>query len=722
MNELHYKDRVAIVTGAGGGLGKSYALLLGARGAKVVVNDLGGGRHGDGKSSSLADAVVNEIKSKGGQAVADYNSVVEGEKIIKTAIDNFGRIDILINNAGILRDKSFAKISDQDWDLIHAVHVKGAFKTTQAAWEVFKKQKYGRVIMTSSNAALYGNFGQANYSAAKSALVGLTNTLAIEGAKYNINVNVIVPTAASRLTEDILPPDLFQEMKPELIAPVVAYLCHESCKDTGNIIDTALGFAAKVHSVRSQGAILRKTPKDIVTIESVRDNWSSVVNMKEAKRLATISEVTGGMVQSLQNFEEDHKKYGGKYVVTDLFSYNSKDLIVYALGVGASVEDESNLRFLYENHELFNSLPTFFIIPGMLGVLTSDIVQKNLPPGKEANATNILHGEHYLEVLDDLPDTSANLVTKSFLVDLLDKGSGAVAIINSETYAGQNLLFRNQLSIFIVGQGGFNGPRTSKNAIQPVAPPKRPADAVVEQKTSVDQAALYRLSGDFNPLHIDPNMAVATGSKKPILHGLCSLGFSTRHILQKYGGNDPNNFKAVKARFAKTVLPGQTLQTEMWLEGNRVFFQTRVKETNTVAISGAYVDLKSVTHSGPRAEVTSGAALNSDGVFIRIRDAVKTNKAKAKTVNGVFLFNITNEGKTAKQWTLDLKSAYSVYEGTPKDTKADTTLTLSDGDMVELAAGKLNPQAAFMKGKLKVGGNLLLTQKLAPLLKTEAKL
>uniref|UniRef100_A0A2H1W3G5 SFRICE_022336 n=1 Tax=Spodoptera frugiperda TaxID=7108 RepID=A0A2H1W3G5_SPOFR len=162
MDQLRFDGRVAVVTGAGGGLGKAYALLLASRGAKVVVNDLGGARDGVGKSN-FADAVVKEIKDKGGIAVADYNNVVEGEKIIKTALDNFGRIDILINNAGILRDRSFTKMSDQDWDLIHLVHLKGAFKTTHAAWEHFRKQKYGRVIMTSSNAGIFGNFGQANY-------------------------------------------------------------------------------------------------------------------------------------------------------------------------------------------------------------------------------------------------------------------------------------------------------------------------------------------------------------------------------------------------------------------------------------------------------------------------------------------------------------------------------------------------------------------------------
>ncbi|VEN53329.1 unnamed protein product [Callosobruchus maculatus] len=208
MPDLRFDGRVAVVTGAGAGLGRAYALLFASRGAKVVVNDLGVSRHGDGSSSNAADKVVDEIRRNGGTAVANYDSVVEGEKIIKTALDNFGKVDILINNAGILRDKSLVKMTDHDWDLIHAVHLKGSFKTSQAAFPVFKKQGYGRIIMTSSTAGLYGNFGQSNYSAAKMGLVGLSHTIAKEGGKYNIHCNVIVPTAASRLTEDILPPDL----------------------------------------------------------------------------------------------------------------------------------------------------------------------------------------------------------------------------------------------------------------------------------------------------------------------------------------------------------------------------------------------------------------------------------------------------------------------------------------------------------------------------------
>ncbi|GKT45518.1 peroxisomal hydratase-dehydrogenase-epimerase [Colletotrichum spaethianum] len=191
--QLRFDGQVVVVTGAGGGLGKAYATFFGSRGASVVVNDLGGSFKGEGTSTKAADVVVNEIKAAGGKAVANYDSVENGDKIIETAIQNFGRIDVLINNAGILRDISFKNMKDEDWDLIMKVHVRGSYKCARAAWPHFRKQKYGRVINTASAAGLFGSFGQCNYSAAKLAMVGFTETLAKEGAKYNILSNVIAP-------------------------------------------------------------------------------------------------------------------------------------------------------------------------------------------------------------------------------------------------------------------------------------------------------------------------------------------------------------------------------------------------------------------------------------------------------------------------------------------------------------------------------------------------
>nr|CAH7749030.1 unnamed protein product [Callosobruchus chinensis] len=711
MPDLRFDGRVAVVTGAGAGLGRAYALLFASRGAKVVVNDLGVSRHGDGSSSNAADKVVDEIRKNGGTAVANYDSVVEGEKIIKTALDNFGKVDILINNAGILRDKSLVKMTDHDWDLIHAVHLKGSFKTSQAAFPVFKKQGYGRIIMTSSTAGLYGNFGQSNYSAAKMGLVGLSHTIAKEGGKYNIHCNVIVPTAASRLTEDILPPDLFAELKPELIAPVVAFLCHESCEENGSIIESAAGWAGKCAIIRSNGALLRSSVVDDVTIEKVRDKWDQICDLDNSRRMNSAQEATGALLESLEGLKNKEDEENA-----DIFEFGNKDGMLYALGVGASVANPEELQFLYEYHENYSILPTFYILPAMQAVFASSI--ENVIPGKHISLEQVLHGEHYIEFVGEIP-LEGKLTTKAKVVEVLDKGTGAVIVIDAESYdENGQLVVRNQCVTFAVKAGNFGGPRTGTKAINCEPKPNRKPDISLSQKTSIDQAALYRLSGDRNPLHIDPSFAAVSGYDRPILHGLSTLGFSVRLLLSAFATHNASLFKACKARFVKPVFPGQTLRVDMWREGNRIHFETVAVETSTVVISGAYVDLKSVTVN--MSSKPSSQSLRSDAIFEFIIDEIKKNPQKAKSIGGVFLYKITKDKKEAKQWTMDLNKA-EVYEGEPKQ-KANTTLTVADEDFILLAEGKLNPQQAFMKGKLKITGNIMLAQKLQPLLKANAKL
>lgn len=371
---LRFDNRVVVVTGAGAGLGKQYALLFGSRGAKVIVNDLGGHWNGEGKSTNAADLVVDEIKNGGGTAVADYNSVVDGHKIIETAINNFGRIDILVNNAGILRDKSIVNISDDDWDKIQDVHLKGSFATTRAAWPHFKKQKFGRIIMTTSTSGLYGNFGQANYSAAKLGLVGLMNTVSIEGAKYDIRCNTICPTAASRMTKGILPDEVFDEMKPELIAPVVVYLCHEDTQETGQIIESSCGYATKYHYVRGPGSLIRDSITEVPTPEAVRAKWSKITDMSKAKHYNSNVEVSAeyiGVLQKLKNPSENSE-------FEDVYNYNFKDVILYNLGIGISTEDSDNMKFLYENHPEFSVFPTHAVIPSMVMLMSSQLTPSAL--------------------------------------------------------------------------------------------------------------------------------------------------------------------------------------------------------------------------------------------------------------------------------------------------------------------------------------------------------
>lgn len=722
---LTFDGRVVLVTGAGGGLGREYALAFGQRGAAVIVNDLGGDIKGGGRSSAAADKVVEEIRAKGGKAVANYDSVEDGEKLIQTALDAFGRIDIVVNNAGILRDRSFARTSDVDWDLIQRVHLRGSFLVTRAAWNHMKKQKFGRIIMTSSAAGIYGNFGQANYSAAKLGLLGLSNTLAIEGLKYNIHCNTVAPTAGSRLTETVMPPDLVQSLKAEYVAPLVLWLCHEACQENGGLFEVGAGWIGKLRWERSLGRTVRQRNRSM-TPEAVRDAWNEICDFTDATKPGSIQESLQTLVEVLSGVE-DERGIGanptgasnpslavGQTLPETSFSYTHMNCILYALGVGMSSREPDHLKFLYEGHEDFSCLPTFGVIPAQSAMTGLGSI-----PGLDIDFTRLLHGEQYLEMFRPLP-TSGTLTSRATVADVLDKGSGMVILLDVHTYSERELVCYNQFSVFVVGSGGFGGKRTSQKAVVTAALPDRAPDAVIVEQTSRDQAALYRLSGDWNPLHIDPSFAAMGGFKSPILHGLCSFGFAARHVLKQYAGNDVSRFKSIKVRFVKPVYPGQSLQTEMWKEENRIHIQCKVKESGDVVLSGAYIDLHteaSVSAEPPQ----TGDGLQSDLVFTeigrRIRDA---GDELVKKVNAVFGWEISKDGRTVREWTIDLKTGRgSLHRGA---SKADVTFTVSDEDFMEVVLGKLNPQQAFFAGKLKVKGNIMLSQKLEAVLKDYAKL
>jgi NAD(P)-dependent dehydrogenase (short-subunit alcohol dehydrogenase family) len=272
---LGFDGKVAIITGSGGGLGREHALLLASRGALVVVNDLGGAVDGSGSDKGAAERMVEEIKGLGGEAVADTNSVASpegGKAIVQTAVDAFGRVDIVVNNAGILRDKSFHNMTPEMWSAVIDVHLNGAYNVTSAAWPHMREQGYGRVVSTASGAGIFGNFGQANYGAAKMGLIGFTRVLAQEGAKYNIRANAIAPVALTRMTEDILG-DFGQRLQPALVSPVVVYLCHESCEATGRIFSVAGGRVAEVFIGEGPGY----TDAEL-SPESIAANWDKVTD------------------------------------------------------------------------------------------------------------------------------------------------------------------------------------------------------------------------------------------------------------------------------------------------------------------------------------------------------------------------------------------------------------------------------------------------------------
>ena len=299
MADIRFDGKVAIVTGAGGGLGRQHALELGRRGAKVVVNDLGGSMDGSGGSSAAAEAVVAEIKAAGGEAIANGSSVTDDAGValmVKQAMDTWGRIDILIANAGILRDKSFAKMDISDFELVVNVHLMGTVKPTKAVWEIMREQNYGRIVVTTSSSGMYGNFGQANYGAAKLGIIGFMNTIKLEGQKNNIHINAISPVAATRMTENLMPPAILEKLKPEYVTPGVVYLASEEAP-TGAILTAGAGAFAMTRLYETEGVYLGEGG---LSVEEVRDNWAKISDPEGQQAYVNGGEQSGKFFRKMQ--------------------------------------------------------------------------------------------------------------------------------------------------------------------------------------------------------------------------------------------------------------------------------------------------------------------------------------------------------------------------------------------------------------------------------------
>ncbi|WFD04502.1 hypothetical protein MOBT1_003212 [Malassezia obtusa] len=586
---VSYKDQTVLITGAGAGLGRAYALLFARLGANVVVNDF---------SEKNATAVVDEIKKNGGKAVASVGSVEDGEKLVKDAVDAFGSLHVVVNNAGILRDKSFTGATAEDWNAVQNVHLRGTYKVCKAAWPIFQQQKYGRIINTTSAVGIYGNFGQANYSTAKSGILGLTQTLGVEGAKYNILANTIAPNAGTAMTSTIWPQEMVDAFKPDYVAPVVAYLgSKDNTEVTRALFEVSGGWVAAVRWERSGGKAFKG--KEIGP-EKIQKNWAKITDFdpERASWPTSPSESLGDIVSNFgaadeedededESFEdpedpESVKEAKQQRPEASEFAYGDRDVILYNLSIGAT---EKQLDLVYEQAENFQAVPTWGVIPpfGAGSSLSFDFLPNFSP-------MMLLHGEQYLAIKGPIP-TEGVLVNKPQIIEVLDKGKAAAVTtrtVSTNKETGE-VVFENQSTLFIRGSGGFDGKKTGRDrgaATDANKPPARQADKVIREKTTEAQAALYRLNGDYNPLHIDPQFAQVGGFDKPILHGLCSFGISGKHVFETFGA-----FKDIKVRFTGHVFPGETLETSMWKEGNKVIFVTKVVERDTQALGAAAVTL-----------------------------------------------------------------------------------------------------------------------------------
>ncbi|MEN0067073.1 MAG: SDR family NAD(P)-dependent oxidoreductase [Myxococcota bacterium] len=712
--DLDFNGRVVVVTGAGNGLGRSHAKLFAKHGARVVVNDLGGDPNGGGGGTRAADAVVQEIREAGGEAVANYDSVVEGAKIVQTALDTYRQIDVVVNNAGILRDVTFHKMSPEDWDLVYQVHVLGAMRVTYAAWPHLREQRYGRVINTASAAGIYGNFGQSNYSMAKLGLHGFTNTLALEGRNKGVNVNTIAPLAGSRLTESLLPPDLLEALDPAHVSPLVVWLCHESCDETGGLFEVGGGYFGKLRWERAEGKMWRLGRT--FTPEMVRDAFDTITDFDGATHPTTVTESLQPIVENVQR---GPTRGGNRFIDVDealgyryperTSSYDERDLALYALGIGAAQDPNGpELSMVYESHgEGFRAAPSYGVVLATNEFLT--MAREGITaPGTHYGLDRLLHGEQMTKLERPLPP-KATLTHRARITNIYDKGKGALIETTFESFDEDgDLLVTNVVTAFIRGAGGWGGDRGPTGEVNPT--PDRDPDFVVEERTSENQALLYRLSGDWNPLHVDPNFAQAVGYERPILHGLCTLGFATRHVLSKCAPDgDPRYFESIKVRFAKTVFPGETLVTEMWKEGHTVIFQTKVKERDEVVLSNAAVTLYETIPKKapkPKADPVLSTGPTSADYFKVLRSWLSANAETAKAVGKVYRFALKDPDA---DWTLDLREATLTAGG---GAKPDCTLELAQSNLIAMLKGEKDATKMYFGGDLKVSGDVMASQRL----------
>ena len=508
-------------------------------------------------------------------------------------------------------------------------------------------------------------------------------------------------------------------MSDVYVTPLVEWLCHEDCDETGGLFEIGGGFIGKLRWERSKGKLFRLGRT--ITAEGVKNEWDKIAGFGETTHPDTIH---ASMQPIMENVEHGPSKGGNQYIDVDEAlgytfpefenGYDERDVALYALGVGAANDptDDHGLQLVYEMHGRgMQVLPTYGVIPALNAIMTM-AKQGKTAPGMNYGLDRLLHGEQYTEVMRPLP-AKAKLTHVAKIKDIFDKGKHALVVNEITTYDEDgNVLVKNELTSLIRGAGGWGGDRGPSADVN--VPPDRAPDKVVEEKIPENQALLYRLSGDWNPLHADPGFAKAFGFDRPILHGLCTFGYAGRHVIDNFAPDgDPRYFKSIRTRFADSVFPGETLRTEMWKEDGKVIFQCKVLERDSVVISNAAIDFYAEIPK-PKAKAKPKAAgggaprepISAD-IFNAIGGFVSSHPEVAEKVKTVFQFKLSNPDSV---WTINLKDGASVGQG--ETTKPQCTLEMSDADFMAMSTGKADAMKLFSTGKLKISGDVMASQKL----------
>lgn len=575
------KGRVVLITGAGAGLGRDYALAFAKAGAKVVVNDF--------KDPSK---VVDEIKAAGGEAHGDTHDVAsQAKEIIDNVIGKYGTIDVLVNNAGILRDKSFAKMSYDEWLQVQKVHLIGTYQLCRLAWPHFLEKKYGRIVNISSTSGIYGNFGQANYATAKAAIVGLSRTIAIEGAKNNIKVNVVAPHAETAMTLTIFREEDKNLYPPKLVAPLLIFLASEQVPVTGELFEGGGGWIGNTRWQRAKGAVSKD---DVVTPEFIRDHIGDITDFSTGtENPKSTTESSMAILAAVgddddddedDEDDEDEDDEDPDKLPDPVFTWNDRDVLLYNQAVGAT---RDQLKYVYENDSDFQVVPTFCHLPTFNSVKSQLSFAKYL---RNFNPMLLLHGEHYIKINKFPIPTEASVVTSFYPVAVTQKGTNTIIVHGSKSVDEQTgeELFTNEATLFIRQCEGDTKQYIERRsfATDSFTAPKSEPTFVKDIVTTPEQAALYRLTGDRNPLHIDPAFAAGAKFDAPILHGMCTYGLTAKVLLDEFG-----LFDEIKGRFTGVVFPGETLRVYAWKQGDVVIFQTHVVDRKTIAINNAAIKL-----------------------------------------------------------------------------------------------------------------------------------